>query len=112
MIQSFAVNAISSARTNDRYEAIYDATLSMLEALGYKLEPQSPDLKSKVLKKLGKYNVFTLQGDPSKDVVERILSFIYETDVVIIKDKSKVVTFHEVQSTASIEVPHKKAWVM
>lgn len=111
MIQSFAVNAIMSSRTNDRYEAIVDATLNMIEITGYKLEPQLPDLKSKILKKLGRYNVYTLQGEPSKDVVGNIISFIYELNVVIIKDEKKEITFHEVRSSETPSEP-KKAWVM
>jgi hypothetical protein len=110
MIQSFAVNAIISNRTNDRYEAIVDATLSMLYAKGYKLHPHE-DVKASVLKRLGRYNVFTLKGEPSRDVVDQILSFIYDLNVVIIKDENREATFQEVKRS-EYQPPIKKDWVM
>jgi hypothetical protein len=100
-----------TSRIVERYESLVDATLNVLYAKGYKLEPQLDDLKSKLLNKLGKYNVYTLHGEPSRDVIERILSSIYEMKFVIIKDEYRNSNFKEVKSSEYIVEP-KKAWVM
>ncbi len=110
MIKSFAINAIVTTRTSDRYNAIIDATLTMLTAKGYTFYPES-NLAERLRKKFATHNVFSINGHPSKDVIDSVLKFIYELDVVIIKDNSRTSEFHEVVAKQEAP-PIKKDWVM